>query len=52
MSKAFEKLIKQAKEANCDLIKLDNESEGFVVYIISGGAGYTADLSKKRDFRY
>jgi hypothetical protein len=45
MSKAFEKLIKQAIEINCELIQLDNETEGFVIYLISDGIGYPADLS-------
>lgn len=47
MEAAFEKLLKQGIEANCDLIQLDNESEGFEIYLISNNSGYPAELSSK-----
>ncbi len=47
MSKAFEKLIKEAVKENCDIAQLDNESEGFVIYLISDGSGFPADLLSK-----
>lgn len=47
MSKAFEKLIKESIKENCDIAQLDNGSEGFVIYLISGGSGFSADLLSK-----
>ena len=47
MSKAFKKLIKEAFKENCDIVQLDNESEGFVIYLISSGSGFPADLHSK-----
>jgi aspartate ammonia-lyase len=47
MSLIFEKILKQAIEANCDFVQQDNESGGFVIYIISNGTGFGLDLSKK-----
>ncbi|HDK41852.1 MAG TPA: hypothetical protein ENG87_00620, partial [Candidatus Pacearchaeota archaeon] len=47
MSKAFEKLIKEAVKENCEIAQLDNESEGFVIYLISGGSDFPADLLSK-----
>ena len=51
MSKAFEKLIKEAVKENCDIAQIDNESEGFVIYLISGGSGFSCRFGFKRDFR-
>lgn len=47
MTAAFEKLLKQGIEAECDLIQLDNESDGFEIYLISNNSGFPAELSKK-----
>ena len=47
MSKAFEKLIKEAIKEHCDIVQLDNESDGFVIYLISGDSGFPADLLSK-----
>ena len=47
MTTAFEKLLKLGIEANCDLIQLDNESDGFEIYLISNNSGYPAELSGK-----
>lgn len=57
MITAFEKLLKQGIETNCDIIQLDNESDGFRIYLIFNNVGYPADLSKKeigeiRNFLY
>jgi len=46
MTVAFEKLLKQGIEADCDIIQLDNEGDGFVIYIISDNSGFPAELSK------
>ena len=47
MSLAFEKLINDAIENNCDFIRLENESDGFTFYIISGNNGYALDISNE-----
>ena len=47
MSKVFEKLIKEAVKENCDIAQLDNESEVFVIYLISNGSGFPVDLLSK-----
>jgi len=44
MSKVFEKLIKEAVKKKCEIIQLENESEGFVIYLISNGSGFQIEL--------
>ncbi len=45
MSKNFIKLIKKAISNNCDEIKLDNESDRFTIYLMSGNIGFSINSS-------
>jgi len=44
MSKPFEKLIKEAVRVKCNVVQLDNENEGFIIYLISDGSGFPVEL--------